>query len=282
MRSFTEWMRHPQGAAVSAEPLIDWAEGSPGAGGGIRGARVLDLTRVIAGPVATRFLAGLGADVLRIDPPDWAEPALEPDMTLGKRSARLDAKTAEGLDRLKQLASEADVVVHGYRADALDRLGIRSFDELRPGIVDVAIDAYGWTGPWRNRRGFDSLVQSSTGIAEEGMRWFQADGPTPLPVQALDHGTGYLAAAAALVGVARRAKTGVGSSARLSLARTAAMFASIGRGEAPDAAPLQVGTGLTTPWGSARLLPTPLTIGGEPLRWARGPRPLGSDEPEWA
>ena len=277
MYSWSEWSRHPQGEAVMKEPLVDWAEGSESTGDGFR---VLDLTRVIAGPVATRLLAGFGADVLRIDSPDWDEPAIVPDMTVGKRAARLDIKTSDGRATLEELIAGADVVVHGYRADALENLGI-DFDAIHPGIVDVAIDAYGWTGPWRNRRGFDSLVQMSGGIAEEGMRWFRAEKPTPLPVQALDHATGYLAAAAALTGLALRKETGKGSRARLSLARTGVELAGVGRGDAPVPAPIQVGSQLSTPWGSASLLPPPLTVNGEPPRWERGPRPLGTDAPRW-
>ncbi|MDM4762800.1 CoA transferase [Galbitalea sp. SE-J8] len=288
MRTAGEWARHPQGAAVAAEPLVAWGEGRAGGGTtAIASARVLDLTRVIAGPVATRLLAGLGADVLRVDPPGWDEPALEPDMTLGKRCARLDARTAAGHDRLRALVAEADIVVHGYRADALARLGLGDLDAIRPGIVDVGLDAYGYTGPWATRRGFDSLVQMSSGIAEEGMRWFGRDRPTPLPVQALDHATGYLAAAAALVGLARRARTGRGSRARLSLARTAVALTDAGRGE-PASPPesgalarLAPASVLHTPWGPASLLPSPVLVGGEPLRFERGPRPLGSDAPEW-
>lgn len=281
LHSWGDWAKHPQGVAVAGEPLVNWAEGAVGVNGDEHGGvRVLDLTRVIAGPVATRFLAGLGADVLRIDPPDWNEPALEPDMTLGKRSARLDLKTDGGLASLRDLAASADIVVHGYRADALEKLGL-DFGAIRPGIVDVAIDGYGWTGPWRNRRGFDSLVQMSTGIAEEGMRWFARDKPTPLPVQALDHSTGYLAAAAALIGLARRRVTGKGSVARLSLARTASELAGVGRGDEASVAPPQVGSHLQTPWGSAELLLPPIAIGDAVPSWSRGPRALGSDEPAW-
>jgi crotonobetainyl-CoA:carnitine CoA-transferase CaiB-like acyl-CoA transferase len=232
---------------------------------------------VLAGPVATRFLAGLGAEVLRIDPPDWDEPAIVPDTTLGKRTARMNVHDAGGLRKLSELIATADVFVHGYRSDALDRLGLtrERVAELRPGIIDVAIDAYGWTGPWRTRRGFDSLVQMSTGIAYNG-----AEKPTPLPVQALDHATGYLAAAAALEGMRRRRLDGSGWSARLSLARTAAELPLHHVPVAP--APVLPTTDLATPWGPARLLRSPLTIGGQPLRWARGPRPLGDEKrPTW-
>lgn len=275
LRSPAEWAAHPQGIAVAAEPLIAWTA----AGDANRTAafKVLDLTRVIAGPVATRFLAGFGAEVLRIDPPDWNEPAVVPEMTLGKRCARASFLDAGGLRKLGALIAEADVLVHGYRADALDRLGLgdEAIRDLNPGIVDVAIDAYGWSGPWRNRRGFDSLVQMSSGIAANG----EAP-PSPLPVQALDHATGYLAAAAALEGLRRRRETGRGSTAKLSLARTALALPT-GRVDVAETAPLPT-TPLETPWGDAELLASPLTIDGRPLHWNEPPRDLGADKPVWA
>ncbi|MBN3821936.1 acyl-CoA transferase, partial [Paraburkholderia sp. Se-20369] len=200
-----EWARHPQGVAVRAEPLLIHdaisAEGprptwTAPAGRPLHGVRVLDLTRILAGPVATRFLAGFGADVLRIDPIQWDEPNTVPEVVLGKRCARVDLKMPEGRALLRDLIREADVMVHGYRPDALDRLGFDADERRRinPGLVDVSLDAYGWSGPWRARRGFDSLLQTSTGLVETAMRATGADRPVPLPVQALDHGTGYLLA----------------------------------------------------------------------------------------
>ena len=269
LRSPADWAAHSQGQAAAAEPLVAWTA----AGKAERETtfKVLDLTRVIAGPVATRFLAGLGADVLRIDPPDWDEPAVVPEMTLGKRAARANFLDAGGLRKLGLLIAEADVIVHGYRADALERLGLGD-DEIRainPGIVDVAINAYGWSGPWRNRRGFDSLVQMSAGIAF-------GDPPSPLPVQALDHATGYLAAAAVLEGLRRRRESGQGSTARLSLARTA-LELPLG-GASPAVGPVET-TPQDTPWGEAQLVKSPLTINGTPLHWDKPPRPLGTDKP---
>jgi len=273
LRSAADWAAHPQGEALAAEPLIHWT--TAGESEKAPGFKVLDLTRVIAGPVATRFLAGLGADVLRIDPPDWDEPAIVPEMTLGKRAARANFLDAGGMRKLGLLIAEADVIVHGYRADALERLGLGPDEirEINPGIVDVAIDAYGWTGPWRNRRGFDSLVQMSSGIA-------YGDTPSPLPVQALDHATGYLAAAAVLEGLHRRTATGQGSTARLSLARTALELPPAS-GIEPVEMPHLATSALETPWGPAALLDSPLTIDGEPLRWSKLPRALGSDKPVW-
>ncbi|WP_111421550.1 CoA transferase, partial [Rhodoplanes roseus] len=233
MRTVADWAVHPQGRAVAAEPLVDVVPtdfGTPDRpcdpARPLAGLRVLDLTRILAGPVATRFLAGFGADVLRIDPPGWDEPSLAPEVTLGKRCARLDLHSREGRDRLLALLADADVLVHGYRPDALDRIGLGADVRraARPGLVDVSLDAYGWTGPWAGRRGFDSLVQVSCGIAAEGLRRFGRDRPTPLPVQALDHATGWLMAAAVVRGLTARAATGRGCRARLSLARTAMLL----------------------------------------------------------
>ena len=186
----------------------------------LAGVRVLDLTRILAGLIATRFLAGFGAEVLRIDPPNWDEPTIAPEVTLGKRCARLDLSGAGGRERWLALLSQADVVIHGYRPDALERLGlgVETRRRARPGLIDVSLDAYGWTGPWAGRRGFDSLVQMSSGIAEEGMRRASAEIPTPLPAQALGHATGYLMAAAAVRGLSASRASGEGSLVRVSLA----------------------------------------------------------------
>jgi crotonobetainyl-CoA:carnitine CoA-transferase CaiB-like acyl-CoA transferase len=222
--------------------------------------------------------------VLRVDPPDWNEPAVVPDMTLGKRATRIDATTTVGRDALERLIAHSDVLVHGYRPGALDAIvAPERRRDLRPGLVEVALDAYGWRGPWSERRGFDSLVQMSSGIAEAGMRWADAAKPTPLPVQALDHATGYLAAAAALVAVERMRREGVSSSARLSLARTAL--------ELPLARPVEIAdrparaerpsTRIATPWGDADVLRSPLTVGDLSFTYERGPTDLGSDEPRW-
>jgi crotonobetainyl-CoA:carnitine CoA-transferase CaiB-like acyl-CoA transferase len=298
MRSIDDWQQHPQGGAVAGEPLIqmqrtsspDRDEQPLGSGDRpLAGLRVLDLTRVLAGPVATRLLAGWGGDVLRIDPPDWDEPAVTPEVTMGKRCARLDLGTDDGRSRFLELLRSADVLVHGYRADALERLGLGADfrNEVRPGLVDVCLDAYGWTGPWSRRRGFDSLVQMSSGIAAAGGVEAGADRPVPLPAQALDHATGYLLAAAALHGVALRRAEGTGSRWRTSLARMARLLVSYGMAGAADESSLEPPEpGPDAPvertvWGDARRLPAPLTVTGAPLRWLLPARPLGSDEPRW-
>ncbi|MDP4024548.1 CoA transferase [Methylobacterium sp. NEAU 140] len=293
MRDGPAWAAHPQGRAVAAEPLVTFdAEPSRGPvprescpGRPLAGLRVLDLTRVLAGPVASRFLAGYGADVLRIDPPDWDEPALAPEVTVGKACARLDLRTPEDRATFERLLAGADVLLHGYRPGALEGLGYGAAERRRiaPGLIDVGLDAYGWTGPWARRRGFDSLVQMSTGIAAAGQAWREAVRPVPLPVQALDHATGYIAAAAALRLLARRTS----GDARLSLARTAALLAAAGPAAAAEPPAPETAADLAqaveaTAWGPARRLRPPLSVAGAAMRWDRPARRLGSDAPAWS
>jgi hypothetical protein len=289
MRSWAQWQTHPQGLAVNAEPLIRFSADSsehakPWRGSvaqPLAGIKVLDLTRVLAGPIASRFLAGLGADVLRIDPPTWNEPGVVPEVTLGKRCARLDLHDKTDRMTFECLLKDADILLHGYRADALEKLGygVAVRQQLAPGLIDVCLNAYGWSGPWQNRRGFDSLVQMSSGIAEAGMQWKKANQPTPLPVQALDHATGYLMAAAAITLLGR------GGSARLSLARTAKLLIEHGAGtDEPLRAEDDNDQGLLieqTPWGPTHRLKVPLKITGTPLQWALPAGELGSHRAQW-
>ncbi len=298
MRSMDEWNVHPQGAAVAHGSWVEYEPTStdrPRDAGPVdptrplSGVRVLDLTRVLAGPVATRLLAGWGAEVLRIDPPGWEEPAIVPEVTLGKRCAHLDLTADGSHGQFLHLLSGADVLVHGYRPGALDGLGLGPDvrDAARPGLIDVSLDAYGWSGPWAGRRGFDSLVQMSSGIAHAGMVAAGSDHPVPLPVQALDHATGYMLAACAMTGLARRHLDGRGSRWRTSLAAMARVLVDAGvatsiegggidpPGPAADA-PVE-----HTVWGDARRLPAPVTVDGAPLRWDLPAGPLGSSEPVW-
>jgi hypothetical protein len=296
LRSRAEWLTHSQGAAVARAPLVYrdatthassmWR---PRAERPLAGLRVLDMTRVLAGPVCTRFLAGFGAEVLRIDPPDWEEPAVIPEVTLGKRCARLDLKTPDGRATFEKLLAQADIFVHGYRADALEALGFGADarQALRPGLIDVSLNAYGHEGPWRLRRGFDSLVQLSCGIAAQGMEWRQSTAPVPLPVQALDHATGYLMACAVARGVLARLRGEGDLRFRLSLARTAELL--FAHPCAPDEAPFPPARAAdlspaieATAWGPALRVRPPASIDGAPIRWENAACALGSSTPEWA
>ncbi len=278
VRSPSEWLAHPQGAAVAGLPLLTLraaASGDPVAPAARF--RVLDLTRVIAGPVGTRTLALLGADVLRVDPPALPElPAQHLDTGFGKRSTLLDLARAADRRTFEDLLDGADAVVTGYRPGALDRFGLapEALLERRPGLVVARLCAWGPVGPWAVQRGFDSLVQAATGIAAvEGT-------PGVLPAQALDHGTGYLLAAAVLRALAQRARVGGGWVAELSLAQTAHwLLHGIPR---TDPGGVEVPP---DPWcaemdGIRYALP-PVRLPGAPATWAHPPHAWGADRPVW-
>ncbi|MEV0176421.1 CoA transferase [Streptomyces sp. NPDC050803] len=295
LRTPEEWAAHPQAVAVAQRPLVERErldtararvlaplDGTPLLPAA--GVRVLDLTRVIAGPVATRTLALLGADVLRVDPPGTPElPDQHADTGFGKRSATLDLRT----DRrtFEELLAGADVVVTGYRPGALDRFGLspEALAERRPGLVVAQLSAWGAYGPWRERRGFDSLVQVATGIAAtEGSR----ERPGALPAQALDHGTGYLLAAAVLRELTEQCDAGGSRAVRLALARTA-HWLTTGIAASDASGPAYEGP---EPWlaetdsalGRLRYALPPVSFAGGPVDWARPPGVCGADSARWA
>ncbi|MFJ8540158.1 CoA transferase [Streptomyces sp. NPDC093591] len=295
LRTPEEWAAHEQAAAVARRPLVERerldtarARALPPLDGSpllpAAGVRVLDLTRVIAGPVATRTLALLGADVLRVDAPHLPELADQhADTGFGKRSATLDLVA----DRraFEELLTAADVVVTGYRPGALDRFGLsaRELTERRPGLIVAQLSAWGSYGPWSGRRGFDSLVQAATGIAAiEG----SAERPGALPAQALDHGTGYLLAAAVLRALTERAEQGDGRCVRLSLARTAAWLTNqIEPGPDGNAAydgPDDWLAERDSTLGRLRYALPPVSFAGGPVDWARPPGGWGADPARWA
>lgn len=281
-RSRDAWQAHPQGLAVRAAPLITWHEDATVAAAHLptrpsrplAGVRVLDLTRVLAGPVASRFLAGYGAEVLRIDPPHWNEPAAELEVTLGKRCAGLNLHDGADRTTFESLLRRADIFLHGYRPGALENLGYgpEARRALNPTVVDVSLSAYGRTGPWSHRRGFDSLVQMSCGIADEGGRASGRDAPLPLPVQALDHGTGYLMAAAVLRALDDRQRGQI-RRAELSLARTAETLVSAPGSLSPEIGIERRSDDLAdhveqTSWGPAHRVRPPLSVQGQEPVWA--------------
>ncbi|MBT9560414.1 MAG: CoA transferase [Myxococcales bacterium] len=301
LRTPGEWAAHPVGAAVAREPLVHVSL-SPGESRRLPKAptaplsevRVLDLTRVIAGPIATRLLAGWGADVLRIDPPGFEEvAALLPETTAGKRCAALALETLEGRTRFLALVRDADVLVLGLRPAALDALGL-SVDVLKatnPALIIVRHNAYGWSdaattgAPWRERRGFDSLLQLSTGLAAHAMSRTGAERPVPLPVQALDHATGYLEAAAAIRGLTERERHGNTTEYRLSLARTAHLLESLGGDGDVTAKPPEVNPAhlerVTTAWGPIDRARLPGRIGDRVPVLVGEAGPLGSHDASW-
>jgi crotonobetainyl-CoA:carnitine CoA-transferase CaiB-like acyl-CoA transferase len=294
LRTSKEWAAHEQGAAVARRPLVergrlDAAHArvlTPVGGDPLlpaAGLRVLDLTRVLAGPVATRTLALLGADVLRVDPPQLPElPDQHADMGFGKRSTTLDLVAAR--PAFEELLAAADVVVTGYRPRALDRFGLspRALAERRPGVVVAQVSAWGAYGPWGERRGFDSLVQVASGIAAvEG----SVERPGALPAQALDHGTGYLLAAGVLRALTEQSYEGGSRFVRLALARTAHWlmngFVSAGAGDGSYDGPGAWLAETDSRIGRLRYALPPVSFAGGPADWARPPGPWGTDPAHW-
>ncbi|MBV9566886.1 MAG: CoA transferase [Hyphomicrobiales bacterium] len=298
LRSFDEWDAHPQAKALAALPLVAIdkigdarAEPLPPAERPLGGVRVLELTRIIAGPVCGRSLAAHGADVLLVTGDHL--PSIEQlviDTGRGKRSTCLDLRDDAQKEILRGLLSKADIFVQGYRPGAIAALGFgpQEAAKLRPGIICVTLSAYGQAGPWSARRGFDSLVQTASGFNEAEARAAGTDMPKPLPAQALDHATGYLLAFGALVALARRARQGGSWHVQLSLARTAQWLRSLGRVEngfaCPDPTEADVSDLLEeTPsgFGQLRAVRHSASLSQTPARWERPSVPLGTHPPVW-
>lgn len=298
-RSFAEWDAHPQGRAVAGLPVfsierIGDAPPRPPASAGDRplsGVRVLDLARVIAGPVCGRTLAVHGADVLLVTAAHL--PQMGPlviDSGRGKLSIFIDLREAAGRESLTSLLRDADIFVQGFRPGAVkgNGFGPEEAAQARPGIVYVSLSAYGHDGPWAGRRGFDSLVQNANGMNHAEAEAAGAAQPRPLPCQAIDHASGYLMAYGAIVALARRATEGGSWHVRVSLAQTGHWMRGLGRVADGLACPdpgfdavrdrleeLDSGFGrLTTVRHAAVMSETP-------PRWARPSVPLGTHAPEW-
>lgn len=294
LRSRAEWEAHPQYKAVVPLPLFeivklgDSAPEPLGAGATpLDGVRVLELTRVIAGPVSGRTLAQHGADVLRITPKHLPDlPGHEADTGSGKLTALLDLRVRDDLERLRALAASADVVTQGYRPGTLAARGLspEALAAARPGIVCVTLSAWSHEGPWRERRGFDSLVQSTTGIVDTS-----GERPRPLPAQTLDHVTGYLMAFGAMAALARRAREGGSYQVRVSLCQTQEWLNRLGRVDVDwrtipdptvdDVADLLIET--DGPYGRVRHVRPVVELSETPARWRRPAVPPGTSPPEW-
>lgn len=295
VRSREQWRSSPLSAATQGPWISFTPAGHSGARNGwvpdrdagrpLDGLRVLDLTRVVAGPTATRLLGALGADVLRVDPPGM--PELEDafvDSGFDKRSVKLDLARQQDLQRVRALLDGAEAVITGYRGGSLDRYGLDASALLhdRPGLVVVALTAWGYDGPWTARRGFDSLVQAACGIAERYGQDKAGWQPGALPIQALDHATGYGIAAAVLALLAERRDKGTGGAARLSLARTAEeLFVLRPAAGTPDTLPAPGYRFSDSAYGRLRFVDPPLMLDGGPLTYRSAPVPYGSSEPRW-
>ena len=298
LRTCDEWAAHPQAAALGAVPVIEIvrigdAEPRPLPAGDrpLAGVRVADLTRVIAGPVCGRTLAAHGADVLRIHPPHLTEiPVLAIDGGRGKRCAHVDLRDPGDRHSFDALVAGADVFVQGFRPGGVAGLGYgpEAIAERRPGIVYVSLSAWGETGPWAGRHGFDSLVQTATGIVAEGSAVRGVAEPAPLPCQALDHSTGYLAAFGAMMGLARRASEGGSWLVRISLAATGRWLDGLGRIDglaAPDPDLVAVSDRLErrpTAFGEMTSVRCAESLPATPPGFTLPSAPLGSHPCEWA
>ncbi len=296
-RTFAEWDAHPQGQAVAGLPLFSIeqigdapANPLPATERPLAGIRVLDLTRIIAGPVCGRTLAAHGADVLLITAPHL--PSMLPlviDTGRGKLSASIDLRDPAGRAKLATLIGDTDIFVQGYRPGALAAFGFGPKDiaKLRPGIIYVSLCAYGHTGPWAGRRGFDSLVQTASGFNAAEAEAFGQSKPRELPAQELDHATGYLLAFASMTALKRRAERGGSWHVRCSLAQTGYWLRSLGRingMQCPNPRSADVSDLLEElPSGFGRLTTVrhAATMSETPPRWQRQSAPLGTHPPAW-
>ncbi|KAJ3034959.1 hypothetical protein HDV00_004500 [Rhizophlyctis rosea] len=307
LRSLADWKAHPQYQALSQLPPIELTPLTTAASNSssplpqlapatrpLSKIRVLDLTRVLAGPVCGRLLAAHGADVLHISSKALPSlPSLDPDTLIGKRTANIDLTTPFGRETLTTLIKDANIFVQSYRPGSLAQKGFSPEEVARinPNIVYVSISAYGRTGPFANRKGFDSLVQMTTGIAHEQSLHTSTPGkPKPLPCQALDHGTGWMAALGAVQALRRqRREGGRGWLVEVSLARTGMVLEGLGRVEGG----LREGKGLEEGdvrdlvveedcvYGRMRHVKMVGEVRGGVVGWRWGPHVLGSDEATW-
>ena len=303
VRTMQEWAQHPQSAAVASLPLLEIdkigdapVQPLPEGDRPLSCIRTLDLTRVLAGPTCARTLAEHGADVMKISGPHLPfNEGQEYDTGHGKLSAHLDLRQGQDLETLRDLVREADVFSQGYRPNTLAQRGLspQELAEIRPGIVYVSLCAFGRVGPWAERRGFDTVIQTVSGITHRQGEMFPGAEPGPqfYPVSAIDYLTGYLMAYGALTALARRATEGGSWLVRLSLAQTGRWL--VGQGQVPeeelsdiptDVMPEEIedwSTVSEVPGGTLKHLAPTLELSDTRPYWARPSVPLGYHEPVW-
>jgi crotonobetainyl-CoA:carnitine CoA-transferase CaiB-like acyl-CoA transferase len=299
-RSFEEWDAHPQAAALAAQPVLRveriadappraWAPWPTGQQGALPldGLRVLDLTRILAGPVAGRTLAAYGADVMLVNAPYLPNIESIADTSRGKLSAHIDLKTDAGRAGLRGLARDAHVFVQGYRPGGLAALGFAPADlaAMAPGIVVASLSAYGPQGPWSTRRGFDSLVQTATGFNLAEAQAFGEAEPKPMPLQILDYAAGYLLAFAVQAALLKQAGEGGSWHVQVSLAGVGRWLRGLGRvpqgvqAVRPALEPYveEVDSG----FGRLRVLRHAARFSATPVHWRRPAVPPGSHAAVW-
>jgi crotonobetainyl-CoA:carnitine CoA-transferase CaiB-like acyl-CoA transferase len=303
VRTHAEWATHPQAAAIAALPLMEIVrtgdsppEPLPPGNRPMSGVRVVDVTRVLAGPTCARTLAEHGADVMKISAahlPNLGHQEL--DTGHGKLSTYLDLCEQQNVDILRGLVRDADVFAQGYRPGTLGTRGLspEELAAIRPGLVYVSLCAFGHTGPWASRRGFDTVVQAVSGIAARQGEVVPGKTPGPqfYPVSAIDYCTGYLMATGTMIALKRRAEEGGSWLVRISLAQVGKWI--VGLGEIPAAALRDVPNEFTaaeidswsmetdTPSGRLRHLKPVVQLSETPPHWARPAVPLGYHQPVW-
>jgi len=295
-RSFAEWDAHPQAAALSVQSTVaierigdapprQWMPRRDG-GLPLDRLRVLELTRILAGPVAGRTLAAYGADVLLINSPRLPNIEAIADTSRGKLSAHIDLDEPAGRETLAALIRGAHVFMQGYRPGALAARGFAPHDvaALSPGIVAVSLSAYGVQGPWSSRRGFDSLVQTATGFNIAEAEAFGTSQPKALPLQILDYAAGYLLAFGAQAALLRQAREGGSWHVQVSLASVGRWLRGLGRvdglrADRPPIAPYieTVDSG----FGRLQVLRHAARFSATPPCWRRPSMPPGSHSPRW-
>ena len=293
-RTNAEWLAHPQGQYLAARPLVEIekiGDSAPepwrAAERPLSGVRVLDLTRILAGPVAARTLAEHGAEVLMVAAPHLPQAAEHVrDTSHGKRSCFLDLAQPEQAAQLKTLVRGADVFSQGYRPGALDArgFGAQELAQLRPGLIYLSINCYGSGGPFAQRAGWEQVAQAVTGICRDNGR----DRPALIYEAACDWTTGYLGAYGVLLALARRAREGGSYHVRVSLCQAGMFIYRQGKvapdpvagGPAPEEIEaLQIFA--QTAYGPMRFLKPVLQLSETPTRWERPTPKFGADEPRW-
>jgi len=292
-----EWDDSEQGRILATRPVVeivkigDSRPELPAKGDmPLSGIRVLDLTRVLAGPTCARTLAQYGAEAMVISSPDLPSvPFFVTDTGHGKLASFVNLATEQGRATLRELVSKSDVFSQGYRQGALSRHGFGplALAEMRPGIVCTEINCYGHEGPWRGRPGWEQLGQTVTGLAVvQG-----GDGaPELLPGAVTDYTTGFLAAFGTMVALYRRALYGGSYLVRVSLSQTGMWLRSLGianESRLAEVMPLRAeeiaGFSIEsdTGFGPMRHLRPPVTLDETPARWKRPVVPLGTHAPSW-
>jgi len=297
LRSFDAWDAHPQSAAIAAQPLV--AIERIGAAPALllpplpqdkrplAGVRILDLTRILAGPFCGRTLAAYGADVMLVNSPHLPNIEAIADLSRGKLSALADLRTEAGRDALRALLREANVFVQGYRPGALAALGFapEALAQLRPGIVMVSLSAYGEIGPWAGKRGFDSLVQTATGFNQAEAQAAGSEEPRALPMQILDMASGALMAFGAQAALLRQQTEGGSWLVRVSLARTGLWLRELGRVaggfDAPPADFTKLMETSRSGWGELSAIRHAAEFSHTPAGYERPSMPPGSHALAW-